>query len=51
MESLKKYMLTYINTVIEENDDRFLKQQKYVDTLEARLASMENSLKHCRFER
>lgn len=37
---LKKYVMTYINTVIDENDDKIRAQQRKIDFLEKRVAEL-----------
>lgn len=37
---LKKYFMAYINTVIDENDDKIRAQQRKIDLLEKRVAEL-----------
>lgn len=38
--NLRKYVMAYINTVIEANDEKLAAQQKYLQTLEKRVAHL-----------
>jgi hypothetical protein len=50
--NLKKYFMTYINTVIESNDEKMESQRRKISKLEQRVAELskiESSVEHWRF--
>lgn len=54
MASLRKYVMTYINTVIESNDEKLEAQEKYLQALEkrvAQLSKLDEFFAHQRFEK
>ena len=51
IENAKKYITNYVNTIIDDNDEKLVRQQRYIDTLEARLAGLERNFQHYEFER